>query len=75
MQASTMIGPVRDLAFALRLFRQQPGFTAVALFTLALGIGATTAIFTVVNAVILRPLPFEQSERLVVIFESNLQRG
>jgi len=70
-----MSGFARDLAFALRLFRQQPGFTAVALITLALGIGATTAIFTVVNAVILRPLPYEQSERLILLFESNVQRG
>jgi putative ABC transport system permease protein len=70
-----MSGFVRDLAFALRLFRQQKGFTAIALLTLALGIGATTAIFSVVNAVLLRPLPFEQSGRLVLIFENNLQRG
>jgi predicted permease len=70
-----MSGLVRDLAFALRLFRQQRGFTAVALLTLALGIGATTAIFSVVNAVLLRPLPFERSERLILILENNLQRG
>ena len=70
-----MSGLVRDLAFALRLFRQQKGFTAIALLTLALGIGATTAIFSVVNAVLLRPLPFEQSDRLVLIFREQPAAG
>jgi putative ABC transport system permease protein len=70
-----MAGIGHDLRFAVRLLGQQPGFTAVALLTLALGVGVTTAIFSVVNAVILRPLPFEHSERLVVIFENNVQRG
>ena len=65
-----MTGIARDLALALRLFRQQPGFTAVALIIPSLGIGGTTAIFSVVNAVILRPLPFEQSEKLVLVFEN-----
>ena len=67
--------PGHDVRHAVRMLRQQPGFTAVALLTLALGVGATTAIFSVVNAVVLRPLPFEQSERLVLVYESNLQRG
>src|SRR3954466_1504581 len=56
---------VQDLRFAFRSLTRQPGFALTAIVTLALGIGATTAIFSVVNAVILRPLPFPQPDRIV----------
>jgi putative ABC transport system permease protein len=62
-----MANLVHDVRYAIRLFLKRPGFAAVAILTLALGIGATTAIFTVVNAVLLSPLPFRDADRLVQV--------
>ena len=70
-----MTGHRQDVALAVRMLLRQPGFTAIALLTLALSIGATTAIFSVVNGIVLRPLPFPESDRLVIVFEKNTQRG
>ena len=66
---------LQDLRFAIRQMRKHPGFALTTILTLALGIGATTAIFTLINAVLLRPLPFPESDRIMALSSTNPSVG
>src|SRR5215475_770083 len=67
-------GLLRDVRHAFRMIRMNPGFSATAILSLALGIGANTAIFSLVNAVVIRPLPYPEPERLVWVY-GNIRNG
>src|ERR671912_996686 len=66
---------LQDVRYGIRTLLRQPGFAATAILTLALGIGATTAIFSVVNAVVLRPMPFDSPDRVMVVTNTNTKTG
>ena len=66
---------IKDIRYGVRSFLKRPGFLVIAVSTLALGIGATTAMFTVVNSVLLRPLQFPEPKQVVIFEEVNLKLG
>src|SRR5262245_38860319 len=70
-----LLSIMNDLRFAFRQLLKNPGFSAVAVLTLALGIGANTAIFSIINALLLRPLPYPDPDRLVTLWERSPSRG
>ena len=70
-----MLNTLTDLRFAVRMLARRPGFTALALITLALGIGATTAIFSAVYPIIMEPLPYPNADRIVMVYERERKDG
>jgi len=64
----------QDLRYAVRGLRKAPGFTLVVVLTLAIGIGGTTAVFSVINGILLRPLPYPDQDRLVSVANVNLKK-
>ena len=66
---------IKDIQFAIRSLLKRPGFTAIVVLTLALGIGANAAVFSVINAVLLRPLPYRDADRVVTLWQNNVKAG
>ncbi|HKG80780.1 MAG TPA: hypothetical protein VKA78_15195, partial [Pyrinomonadaceae bacterium] len=66
---------IKDVRYAIRGLLKQPGFTAVVVLTLALGIGANTAIFSVVYSVLIKPLPFHRADRIVLVWGADRAEG